>query len=180
MKIENPSAEEDHFCDLHGLTVAEVTARIQEELQRAFTTKTKRIIFIHGIGRHSDAGESNLAKRAREFLKALSATPYSVIRRLEFGEQSKELNGNAGCVRVTLALQLSRDQVAFTPSAKSEHRAKPRNKIAARRAGTTANPDEDKIVKKVEDALNRRFGKPGLEKSYRPADIKKGEWPGQR
>lgn len=181
MKIPPPAPDEDHFCDLHGLTVAEVSSRIQDELRNGFITKKRRIVFVHGVGKHSGDGASNLAKRAREFLKALSGTPHTVVRRLEYGEQSADLNANAGCVRVTLALQLSREEVVFAPKGrKAGAEEKPRGKTLARRAGKTANPDEDKIVKKVEDELGRRFGKPGLGEGYRPASYKKGEWPGQR
>ncbi|MBI3817144.1 MAG: Smr/MutS family protein [Planctomycetes bacterium] len=180
MKLPAPSPNDDLFCDLHGLTVAEVTARIQDELRRAFDTKTKKIVFIHGMGNHSDDGASSLARRAREFLKALSATPNSAIRRLEFGEQTKALNGNGGCVRVTLALELARNDAAFGPKPLRDTTGEPTRKILARRIGKMANPDEDAAVKKVEDELGKRYGKPGIVKSYKKADPRRGEWPGQR
>ncbi|MFN0205538.1 MAG: Smr/MutS family protein [Planctomycetota bacterium] len=167
------------FVDLHGLVVAEAVPAMQTALERAFHAKTRRVIFVHGRGNHSD-GDAPLGRKAREFLKSLSDTPYSCIRKLEFGEHSAELNHNDGCVRVWLALQLSRDQVKFTPQPLRNPELEPDRKTNARRTDLPPGKKSLQSLSEVEEELRKRFGAPGLSRDYRPADPRKGEWPGQR
>jgi hypothetical protein len=173
---------DESFVDLHGVTLAEVNTRLAEELRRAFVARTKRVVFVHGSGNHNDKGASPLAARVRDYLKALLDSPRSVVRRLEFGEESTELRHNVGCVRVTLALQLARDDVVYTPRA-APARIPPTTldkKRVARRAPDTLSKCEQAALDEAEAALRRKFGEPGLGEPYRPPREKDGEWPGHR
>lgn len=174
-----PNPIDEIFIDLHGKVVAEAVPEIQTVLERAFHAKTRRIIFVHGRGNHSE-GDAPLGRKVREFLKSLSATPYSCIRKLEFGEQSAELHHNDGCVRVWLALQLSREQVKFTPQPLRNPELEPDRKTHARRTDLPPGKKSLQALDEVEETLRKRYGTPGLGRDYRPADPRKGEWPGQR
>jgi hypothetical protein len=180
-KPRDTGPNDDHFVDLHGVTLAEVESRLEEALRHAFRARVKRVVFVHGAGNHSDTGESPLAASVRASLKRLLDTPRSVVNRLEFGEESKELGGNRGCVRATISLELSRDDVAFRPRASA--RAAPNvldKKRAVRRAPESLSDRERAAIDAAEEALRRKFGGPGLDGSYRAAREKDGEWPGQR
>jgi hypothetical protein len=176
---QKPPPIEESFLDLHGAIVREVVPRIQEALQQAFRAKTRCVLIVHGRGNHGD-GTAPVAAATREFLKRLADTPYSVVRRLEFGESSKDIRGGAGCVRVWIALQLSRDQVKFTPQPVQPAGKFPNRKKALRRSLHVDDPQSLTNVNDAGDALKRRYGTPGLGKGYRAADERKGEWPGQR
>lgn len=174
-------APEEIEVDLHGVTLEEVGPRLEAELRSGFFAKARRAVIVHGIGNHSEQGSSPLAQKVREYLKALLDTPRAAIARLEFGEESRELRGNAGCVRVTFALQIARSEVAFVPKPVGRKGPRPidRRKLA-RRAAAVPAPQEKKALEQAEEELRRRFGSPGLDGPYRPASEGRGEWPGQR
>jgi hypothetical protein len=179
--MPTPAAPQDEiFVDLHGETLAAVPARLSDELRRAFAMRVKRVVLIHGVGNHSGGGESPLARKVREILKGLLATPRSAIRKLEFGEESRELNRNPGCARVWLSLDLARDEVAFTPNpVTGDGRRAPDKKKLVRRSMTDTIPNEAETLRAADEELRRRFGERGTDQPFRPPSRRKGEWPGQ-
>lgn len=177
--VTDPEPIDEIHVDLHGLLVSEVAKRIHEELRRAHRGGIARVIFIHGVGNHSEGGVSEVAKRAREYLKSTAATPRSVIQKLEFGEQTKDLGSNPGLVRAVIALEIPPGKVRLGPRPPRAALGEPDRKALARRAARTVYPEEEPIVRAADEEMKRRFGNPGTRAPYRPADPSKGEWPGQ-
>ncbi|MBL8695384.1 MAG: Smr/MutS family protein [Planctomycetes bacterium] len=173
-----PHPEGEVHIDLHGEAPAEVVRRLQDELERAFKAKIRHVVFIHGVGNHS-GGASPVASKTREFLRSLEETPDSAVQKLELGERRRDLGLNAGCVRVTLAIQLPQSQVRYTAAPSSKTAKRVDRKLAARLVNPPDHARIDHHVRRAEDELSRRYGKPGLDKPYRPPSPKRGEWPGQ-
>ena len=171
---------QDPEIDLHGTPVDGARAIVQEELRRAFRARAHAVTFVHGVGNHSEGGVSPLARAVREYLKALEATPRSAVKRLEFGEESKALGRNPGCVRAHLSIAIAYSEVTFDPVApkKPPSRSQDR-KRAARHAPMPEAGGADEAIRRAEEELKKRFGASRLDEPYRPPNPNKDEWPGR-
>ncbi len=173
-----PEPSGDPRVDLHGATLDGLEARLEDEIRNAFQRKAQRLVIVHGAGNHREDGASPLARRTREWLKSLAATPNAAIRRLEFGEESADLSRNPGCVRVTLCLQLARGAVVFRPAPRAPAAPRVDRKRDARRVDV---PDADELarqLRRAEDTMEKRYGPRRLDAPHRPPSGNKGEWPG--
>jgi len=163
----------DREVDLHGTRLADAVERVTTELRAAYAARERRLVLVHGVGNHNEGRTSPLARAVREHLKELERLPRSVIRRLEFGESAPDL-ANAGCVRVTLALEVAADAVRFAPGEEPRRRAAgpPVRGELRRLARETPLPDDaGGAVRDADAELRRRFGParpPGDPKSPGP------------
>lgn len=175
-----PSPDET-FVDLHGVTLDAVRIRLEQELRRAHLARTKRVLFIHGAGNHSETGDAPLAAAVRAYLKELLDTPRSVVRRLDFGEDSSELGHNRGCVRAWIALEVAWKDAAFVPRPPSKPASKSLDRRrSARRTLDALTADERNAIDAAGELLRRRFGAPDTERDRKAPGDGRGPWPGQR